>query len=154
MLTEKEKKAIEIFNDYANYLNKYNKTLTIVPEDKTYFYIILNLIANLQDEVIKLLKENRELTAITNLFNAYETPFTDKDDSIIITSKKYFANGYFKNKFISKDLIKNKIKKYYEYDKKYKTYTSDGRENFTFEYFYAKEFEKLLKEGENDEKLQ
>lgn len=106
MLTGREKKAIEIFNDVANYLNKYNKTITIVPEDKTYFYTILNLITNLQDEIIKLLKENRELTAITNQFNAYETPFTDKDDTIIIASKKYFVNGFFKNNFISKDKIK------------------------------------------------
>lgn len=153
MLTEKEKKAIEIFNDVANYLNKYNKTLTIVPEDKTYFYTILNLITNLQDEIIKLLKENRELTAITNKYEAYEMPYIEENDKIIIASKKYFVNGFFKNNFISKDLIKNKIKEYYEYDKKYKTYTSDGRENFTFKYFYAKEFERLLKEGENDEKL-
>lgn len=44
MLTEREKKAVEIFNDVANYLNKYNKTLTIVPDDKTYFYTILNML--------------------------------------------------------------------------------------------------------------
>ena len=64
------------------------------------------IISDLQKENDKLLKTNRQLTAITNLFNTYETPFTDKDDSIIIASKKYFANGFFKNNFISKDKIK------------------------------------------------
>lgn len=64
------------------------------------------IISDLQKENTKISETNRKLTAITNLFNAYETPFTDKDDSIIITSKKYFANGFFKNNFISKDKIK------------------------------------------------
>lgn len=48
-----------------------------------------------------------------------------------------------------KQKIKDKIKEYLDYDKKHKTYTKDGRENFTMEYFKAKALQKLLQESEN-----
>ena len=47
---------------------------------------------------------------------------------------------------IPKKKIEDKIKEYMEYDKKVKTYTSDGRENFTMEYFYAKNLQELLED--------
>ena len=47
---------------------------------------------------------------------------------------------------IPKKKIEDKIKKYLEYDKKVKTYTSDGRENFTAEYYKAKTLQELLEE--------
>lgn len=53
MLSEEEKKAIEIFTDLINYLEKWNKNLTVVPEDKKYYDTVLNLIT-------KLRKENEE----------------------------------------------------------------------------------------------
>lgn len=101
MLTEKEKEAVEKL-DYFIYdisVEKFN-------DYKESSKVILNLVTKLQDEIIKLLKENRELTAITNKYEAYEMPFTEKEDRIIIASKEYFANGFFKNNFISKDKIK------------------------------------------------
>lgn len=64
------------------------------------------IISDLQKENTKISETNRKLTAITNKYEAYEMPFTEKEDRIIIASKKYFANGFFKNNFISKDKIK------------------------------------------------
>lgn len=64
------------------------------------------IIFDLQRENTKISETNRKLTAITNNYEAYEIPFTDDEDKIIIASKKYFANGFFKNNFISKDKIK------------------------------------------------
>lgn len=43
-------------------------------------------------------------------------------------------------------VIQNKINGYLEYDKIYKTHTSDGRENFTMEYFKAQTLKELLEE--------
>lgn len=63
---------------------------------------------------------------------------------------------YFKLKEENKELqykydllmkkIENKIEEFLEYDKKCKTYTKDGRENFTLEYFKAKTLQELLEE--------
>lgn len=153
MLTEREKKAIEIFNNVANHLNKYNKTLTIVPEDKIYFYTVLNLITNSQDEIIKLLKENRKLTAITNKYEVYEIPFTEKEDKIIIASKKYFANGFFKNNFISKALIERKINEYEYLINDFEITDNSGRfkkEN-SINYYKLEVLKELLKESESNE---
>lgn len=49
--------------------------------------------------------------------------------------------------YIHKSVIEEKIKEYLEYDRKYKTYTKDGRENFTMEYFKAGALEELIEEG-------
>lgn len=58
--------------------------------------------------------------------------------------------NYYKNQVIKiNKTINSKIKEWLEYDKKYKTYTSDGRENFSVEYFKAKtlqELQELLEE--------
>ena len=53
-------------------------------------------------------------------------------------------NPEFEDLYISKDKIKDKIKEYLDFDKKYKTYTKDGRENFSMEYFKAKALQELL----------
>ena len=53
-------------------------------------------------------------------------------------------NPEFEDLYISKDKIKDKIKEYLEFDKKYKTYTKDGRENFSMAYFKAKALQELL----------
>lgn len=47
---------------------------------------------------------------------------------------------------IHKDKIREKIKELMEFDKKYKTYTSDGRENFSIEYFKVKTLQEILEE--------
>lgn len=51
-----------------------------------------------------------------------------------------------KEHYIEKDKIREKIKEYLEFDKKYKTYTYHGRENFTMQYYYAKALKELLEE--------
>lgn len=60
--------------------------------------------------------------------------------------------NYYKNQILETNkIINSKIKEWLEYDKKYKTYTSDGRENFSIEYFKAKtlqELQELLHEGD------
>ena len=53
-------------------------------------------------------------------------------------------NPEFEDLYVSKDKIKDKIKEYLEFDKKYKTYTKDGRENFSMAYFKAKALQELL----------
>ena len=57
-----------------------------------------------------------------------------------------YKSEYEKGNLIHKKKIEDKIKEYMEYDKKVKTYTSDGRENFTMEYFYAKNLQELLED--------
>ncbi|MEE1059242.1 MAG: hypothetical protein U0K92_07660, partial [Treponema sp.] len=56
-------------------------------------------------------------------------------------------NSYIKDNYSSKDKIREKIKELMEFDKKYKTYTRDGRENFSIEYFKAKTLQELLEEA-------
>ena len=46
--------------------------------------------------------------------------------------------------FIPISVIQNKRNEYLDFDKKYKTYTKDGRENFTMEYFKAKALDEIL----------
>ena len=53
---------------------------------------------------------------------------------------------YVDKNFVSREKIENKIKEYFEYDKKHKTYTSDGRENYTYEYYKALTLQDLLRE--------
>lgn len=103
MLTEKEKEAVEKL-DYFIYDTSVEKFNDYKESSK----VILNLVTKLQDELIKLLKENRELTAITNNYEAYEMPYIEENDKIIIASKKYFANGFFKIRFTNKELIEEK----------------------------------------------
>lgn len=43
-MSEEEKKAIERFSKAFEYLNVWNKELTVVPEDKKYFLTVLNLL--------------------------------------------------------------------------------------------------------------
>lgn len=58
----------------------------------------------------------------------------------------YIRKDEIEKKYISKDKIRKKIKVLMEFDKKYKTYTSDDRENFSIEYFKAKTLQELLEE--------
>lgn len=132
------------------------------------------IISDLQKENTKISDTNRKLTAITNNYEAYELPFTDDEDRIIIVSKKYFANGFFKIRFTNKELIEEKdsiirnIIKRLDNDinnisdlirerrsfstdysrvrlKAYRTKTKEIKELIEKEYF--------KKEGESDEKL-
>ena len=113
------------------------------------------IISDLQKENTKISDTNRKLTAITNNYEAYELPFTDDEDKIIIASKKYFVNGFFKNNFISKALIKRKINEYEYLINDFEITDNSGRfkkEN-SINYYKLEALKELLKEGESDEKL-
>ena len=76
--------------------------------------------------------------------------YIDNEGSYIEYVETKELNKIF-NYVISKQKIKDKIEEYLEFDKKYKSYTKDGRENFTIEYYKAKTLEELLEEGEENE---
>lgn len=81
-------------------------------------YIIKQNYVDTEDDIIGILisasnlikkqsKEIEELKMITKEYDAFLG-----NEKIIIASKSYFDNGYFKEKFISKDKIKAKIQEY------------------------------------------
>jgi FtsZ-binding cell division protein ZapB len=86
--------------------------------------IILNLIEKLQKEIEELKEKNASLQKEIKLMKSIN----------------------INDNYISKKKIREKINKYLEYDKKVKTYTYDGRENFTFEWYKARALEELLEE--------
>ena len=62
--------------------------------------------------IMKFIKKQKQdidlLKSITNEYNAFNGAI---DKKIIIADDYYFNNGFFKNNFISKDKIREKIKK-------------------------------------------
>ena len=86
------------------------------------------------------MEEFKEMEKIINEFFEYTEKFIEKGRKVEQIMKKDLQNS------IPKKKIKDKIKGYLEYDKKVKTYTSDGRENFTIEYYKAKTLQELLED--------
>lgn len=82
----------------------------------------------------------KEAQAIENLLKRYKE--LEEENKRL----KAFEDFKLKNDYIHISVIQNKINAYLEYDKIYKTHTSDGRENFTMEYFKAKALQELLEE--------
>lgn len=121
-MNEEEKKAIKIIKGLAIYYDDYCLLDEGEIEENESVNKSIELILNLLE---KLQKENEELKAITNQYEAYkcEAP-KDSRAKIIIADKLYFNNGYFKNNFIEID----KIKKVFE------------------------DLEKIIKVGENNDK--
>ena len=68
-LSNKENQAIQIFFDVVKYLEKWNNNLTIVPSDKKYYRIILNLIDKLLEENNHLQREKEENKFIIAMAN-------------------------------------------------------------------------------------
>lgn len=95
--------------------------------------IILNLIMCFKG--LKLETENRELR--------------EKVKELEIDLTTVYLKGVEDGKDKHEQKIKEKIEEYLEFDKKHKTYTKDGRKNFTMEYFKAKALEELLQESED-----
>ena len=62
---------------------------------------IINAISN-------LIEENKELKTITQEYNSYLQD-SNCDTKIIIADSEYFANGFFKENFIPKSKVKEKI---------------------------------------------
>lgn len=63
---------------------------------------IINAISN-------LIEENKELKHITQNYNAYQQKSDNPNSTIIIADEKWFINGYFKENFIPKSKVKEKI---------------------------------------------
>ena len=115
MLSEEEKKAIEIFNDLINYLEKWNKNLTLIPEDKKYYKIVLNLITKLQ-------KENEEKDKqIKNL--------QSRKDNQEKRFKKYKENIDKQHEEIYENLVSEQEKYKYLYQKALDNTVSEDKEN-------------------------
>ena len=110
MLSEEEKKAIEIFTDLINYLEKWNKNLTVVPDDKKYYEILLNIITKLQKEVehqkekrenqkveLAILNEKqKEMNKLINTVKSYKGQFERQEKEIKKLQKE---NEHWKNGF-------------------------------------------------------
>ena len=72
----------------------------------------------------------------------------EKQSKEIEEYKKQLDLDYVRNNYINKDKIKAKIEEIEQYDKKYKNYLKDGRENFTPEYVWARPVLQALLEEE------
>ena len=57
----------------------------------------------------ELEEENKELKHITKNYNAYQQKSDNPNSTIIIADEKWFINGYFKENFIQKSKVKEKI---------------------------------------------
>ena len=57
----------------------------------------------------RVLEENKELKHITQNYNSYLQKSDDPNTTIIIADEKWFINGYFKENFIPKSRVKEKI---------------------------------------------
>ena len=115
-MSEEEKEAIETIkllkigiekiNAFGKFLNTFvtdNEKVILDMEDIKAIDIVLNLIDKQQKEI-------EELKTITREYEAYKV---GKSDRIVIASKEYFINGFFKdflNGYVSKDKLKAKIK--------------------------------------------
>lgn len=81
-----------------------------------YLQALENLIARYKE----LEEENKELKHITQNYNAYQQKSYNPNSTILIADEEWFINGYFKENFIPKSKIKNKIQELKEgtYDAK------------------------------------
>lgn len=68
-----------------------------------------NLLRNLLTRYKQLEEENTQLKTITQEYNSYLQD-SNCDTKIIIADSEYFANGYFKENFIPKSKVIEKIK--------------------------------------------
>lgn len=102
-------------------------------EDRQDYYIKLR---NVLDLIQELEEENKKLKeSEAYLYDAYQD-----------AGKKMFEYAEELEKSIPISVIQNKIDEIKEDDKKHKTYTSDGRENFTSRYLSIPVLEELLEE--------
>ena len=69
----------------------------------------IKILENLLTRYKQLEEENKELKHITQNYNAYQQKSDNPNTTIIIADEKWFINGYFKENFIPKSKIKEKI---------------------------------------------
>lgn len=95
---EKTMKII-VLGEYSTYVDN-----SIFEDIKKLINISENLIARYK----QLEEENTQLKTITQEYNSYLQD-SNCDTKIIIADSEYFANGYFKENFIPKSRVKEKI---------------------------------------------
>ena len=123
---EEDIKILEEFLDLAR-TRDYKGNLTgsfdefeLEVEEKEY-----KAIENLLTRYKQLEEENTQLKTITQEYNSYLQD-SNCDTKIIIADSEYFANGFFKENFIPKSKVKEKIEElkedeefYREHDRMY-----------------------------------
>lgn len=75
---------------------------------KTQLYEYQKAMSNLVTRYKQLEEENTQLKTITQEYNSYLQD-SNCDTKIIIADSEYFANGFFKENFIPKSKVKEKI---------------------------------------------
>ena len=96
---EKTMKII-VLGEYSTYVDN-----SIFEDIKKLINISENLIARYK----QLEEENKELKHITQNYNAYQQKSDNPNTTIIIADEKWFINGYFKENFIPKSKVKDKM---------------------------------------------
>ena len=99
-------------------------------------YALENLITRYK----QLEEENKELKHITQNYNAYQQKSNNSNSTIIIADKKWFRNGYFKENFIPKSKVKEKIEEIN------KAYEDSKDENEESQYYYPDYTIRVLEE--------
>ena len=100
-ILEEIKKTMKIIDlgEYSTYVDN-----SIFEDIKKLINISENLIARYK----QLEEENTQLKTITQEYNSYLQD-SNCDTKIIIADSEYFANGYFKENFIPKSRVKDKM---------------------------------------------
>lgn len=86
------------------------------------------------------MEEQEKIDIKEHLIGWIDTLLEDGIVPQVVNPKAIKAN------YIPKSKIKEKIEEIKEYDKKYKTYTKDGRENYTMRFMAIPVLQELLEE--------
>lgn len=117
-MTDEEKKAVDKINKLVKYLRKWNKNVTIVPEDIKYFEKILDMIKTyiriIDENIEEILEQSKEIEGLKEKNEVLE--------SKLIGAQILVAGN--KDRYICKDKIREEIKEL-ERDKK-KLYKEQG----------------------------
>lgn len=110
-----EERNIEIINNLKKYFqnnidNGYSKFVYNDDFADEKNIDILNALDYFLENNTKQQEEIEQLKKITNSYDSFIGNMSNKDTTIIIADKEYFDNGYFIEKYISKDKIIEKIK--------------------------------------------
>lgn len=137
------KKDIKILENIKNYMqDNINKGFhKFIYNDLGYDEKCIDII----NAISNLIEENKELKTITQEYNSYLQD-SNCDTKIIIADSEYFANGFFKENFIPKSKVKEKIE---ELDRKI-TYIesqyTNGGQNCNSNYLSALYQKQVLQE--------
>ena len=104
MLSNEEKKAIEILKEFLEKLEEFNFDCQECGFNQQDEGKALKIMFNLIE------KQSKEIEELKNITKSYDSFLgTEK---IVIADKKFFVNGYFRENYVSKDKIKAKIEEF------------------------------------------